>query len=368
MSFIAFCLFLIIPRMGACLRRSYWVDDKKRHFYYRPTSSQNWWERNHPGISSYFDGRFTAIPVATGASSSTNSGSDSSGNTGMSSPVPGNLLTTAQTARFGVGAYLPWLLQRWSWHGTGNALFIAPLGKVGFDSVTSATTIHVPSSTPGASSAGSVTLEPLYKFWGVGARIGHFKLSGSDSKAPETQSYIDVSFGPYSNLQSYVCKRTPSDLVNVSTTTRDPASGEPTTTSSTLQVAANGYPAVSGFSGSTCAGDYGSFYADPVPAGLTYTVPANVNNGSTSIVYTDAKTYSFQPWESRKSLYRVVFEGLLKIPATPLYVGFNANIGQRALGSVKLDHGYAAPDALEVFFGTKFDVGELFAKLGVGRK
>lgn len=48
----------------------------------------------------------------------------------------------------------------------------------------------------------------------------------------------------------------------------------------------------------------------------------------------------------------------------PLYVGFNANLGQKTLGAVKLDHGYAAPDDLEIFFGTKFDIGSLLVRLG----
>jgi len=50
---------------------------------------------------------------------------------------------------------------------------------------------------------------------------------------------------------------------------------------------------------------------------------------------------------------------------TPLYVGFNANLGQKTFAARRLDHGYAAPDDLEIFFGTKFDIGELLAKLGI---
>ena len=39
--------------------------------------------------------------------------------------------------------------------------------------------------------------------------------------------------------------------------------------------------------------------------------------------------------------------------------------GKRVLLASGFDHGYAAPDDLEIFFGTKFDIGALFAKLGI---
>jgi hypothetical protein len=38
---------------------------------------------------------------------------------------------------------------------------------------------------------------------------------------------------------------------------------------------------------------------------------------------------------------------------------------KRRFSRKKLDHGYAAPDELEIFFGTKFDIGALLAKLGI---
>lgn len=340
----------------------------KSDWDYKIDSTESWWQQHHPGIMSYFEGRFTAIPVATAGSSSSSNGSANSGSSSNSStstsPLSSNLLTTAQTARFGGGVYMPALLERWNWHGTPNALFIAPLAKIGFDSVTGASTINVPAGTPGASSSGTVTIEPLYNFFGYGARIGHFLLSSTESKAPETQSYIDVILGPYSNLQSYVCHKTPAEAVAVATTTTD-SSGKPSTANSTIYVAANNYPAVTTMSGSTCAADYGSYYQGTVPAGLTYTAPPNVTTGNPTITYTLTGNYSFQPWDSRKRMYRLDFEGLLKIPMTPLYMGFNANLGQKTFGAVRLDHGYAAPDSLEIFFGTKFDIGELFAKIGI---
>ena len=341
------------------------------------TNPEKWWSRHHPGVSSYFEGRLTAIPVASAASSTastsgssnpTGSGSSSSSSSGSSSSsasslLSSNLLTTAQTARFGAGIYLPAIMQRWYWHAQPNALFIAPLAKVGFDSVTSPTTINVPAGTPGASSSGTITLEPLFNSWGFGGRLGHYLLSRSENKAPETESHVDVAFGPYSNLQSYICHQTPTDKVMVTTTTT--ASGAPTTTTSYLYVSANGYSTTTGYPGSSCAEDYPAYYAAAVPKGLTFTIPPNTTSGTTTTTYQDLMTYTYQPVDSRKRLYRLDIEGLFKVPATPLYLGFNANLGQKTFGAIRLDHGYIAPDDLEIFFGTKFDIGELFAKIGV---
>jgi hypothetical protein len=346
-----------LQRNDECLRQTYLKHGKNHDQPIYKAEPQPWWERYHPGITTYFEGRLTAIPVTTVSSSSTTTGSTST-TSSASTLLTSNFLTNAQTARFGVGFYAPTLLQRWNWHGVPNALFVAPLAKVGFDSVTGATTVNVPAGTPGASATGTVTLEPLFNLWGYGGRVGHFNLSRSENKSPETESYIDIIYGPYSNLQSYICKVTPADKVTVATTsTTTPA----TTTTSTLFVGANGYPGVTGYPGSSCAADYPSYYAGTVPKGLTFSIPTN----TATVTYTDTGILSYQPYDSRKRIYRLDIEGLLKIPMTPLYVGFNANLGQKTFYSIKLDHGYAAPDDLELFFGTKFDIGELLAKVGI---
>ena len=69
--------------------------------------------------------------------------------------------------------------------------------------------------------------------------------------------------------------------------------------------------------------------------------------------------------DSRKRLYRVDIEGLLKIPSTLLYVGLNANIGQRQVMAEKLDPNFAAPNDLRFLFGTQFDIAQLFQRFGV---
>ena len=243
-----------------------------------------------PGFSTYFQTRLTAIPVSTLASNNSNT------------PTT-NVLTVPQTARVEVGAYLPYFIGRWEYAHKPNALFFAPLGKVGFDTLTAPSTITTIAS--GSNITQTQTLERAYNYWGYGARIGHMELTRSTSRAPETFSYLDITIGPYSSLQSYVC-----DATNKGSN-RD-----------------------SGTSPAGCS---------------TYSLPAGQ-------VFFD----------SRKRLYRLDIEGLLKIPATPLYVGLNANIGQKTVGAALLDQAFTAPDDIRFFFGTKFDIATLLAKFKLG--
>jgi hypothetical protein len=228
--------------------------------------------------------------------------------------------------------YLPFLLTRWDYHRQPNAFFLAPLAKVGFDTITgpSNQSVLLSDGTPG-----TIALENLYNFWEYGARLGHFAMTHSTKIAPYTDNYLDIAYGPYKNLQSYICHRTPSIVT--------------TTATGTTYGPVNGYAPPTNNPGTSCLTDYPTYYSttvSPLPPGIT---PGAV----------------WGPLDSRKRLYRLDIEGLLRIPYTPLYVGFNANVGQKSLGASHLDHGYAAPDDLRFLFGTKFDIGTALSKMGV---
>jgi hypothetical protein len=300
----------------------------------------HWLERvmKIPGVTSYFETRLTAIPVvsnstnttctpATGTTTSTSTGSGSSmahastaaascstgssgsgstaaqiihataasGNTNTSSTT-GSFLTSQQTANVGVGVYLPFLLSRWNYKNTPNALFIAPIGKIGFNTITGATAQTV--VLPANGGTGTQTLDQIYNFYDYGFRVGHLGLTNTTQVAPELYSYLDFSLGRFSNLESLICHRPDQHGASVT--------------------------------GSGCA-IYGSQYT----------------------------------FDSRKRLYRIDIEGLLKIPNTLFYVGLNANIGQKQVMAEKLDPNFAAPNDLRFLFGTKFDIAQLFSKLGV---
>jgi hypothetical protein len=152
----------------------------------------------------------------------------------------------------------------------------------------------------------TLNFQSAYAFYSFGGRVGQMKLSASKARAPIIDSYLDITMGRYSNLPSFIC-----------------------------HPKKNGIPLLSG---SSCAADYGGVSTD----------------------YTD----------SRKDLYRLDMEGLIRIPipatAIPFYIGLNANIGQHSIGAARLDHGYVTPDDIRIFFGTKFDIGTLLNSLKLG--
>jgi len=230
-----------------------------------------------PGINTFFQTRLTAIPVQTGtATSSTTTSSASSGGS----------LSSQKTARLEVGGYVPWILTHWYYNNQPNALFFGPLVRGGFDTLTGSTSQTVTSQ----SSSVNVNFSRFYDHYGTGVRIGHYALTHSDNKAPEILSYLDVVFGPYSNLQSYVC----------------------------LPNKGNVLP------GSGCrAGEF----------------------------------------DSRTALYRLDMEGILKIPRTVVFIGFNANLKMQSRKN--LDLSLQPNDDLRFLFGVKLDVASVMQKLGV---
>lgn len=153
-----------------------------------------WWGAHHPGLNQYLDARLTAIPVAPSPNSS------GSGSTSANSNS--SILTTQNTATLEVGMYAPVLTTRWTWDGTPNSMFLAPLAKVGFDTLTGPTQQTVAAPTGGTE---TLSYENVYNFYSFGARFGQYALTGTYRHAPDALSYLDVTYGRYSNLQSYVC-------------------------------------------------------------------------------------------------------------------------------------------------------------------
>jgi hypothetical protein len=234
-----------------------------------------------PGMTTFFETRLTAIPVQTGTSASTTQTTTSNSSSGAS-------LSSQKTARLGVGIYFPWVFTHWYYDKKPNALFWGPLAKVGFDTLTGATSQTL------VSGASPVNFNRFYNHDGFGMRLGHYGLTNSDNKSPEILSYLDVTLGPYTNLQSYVCNSTKGTAL--------PGSG--------------------------CSG---------------------TNN-----------------LDSRTALYRLDLEGMLKIPKTVMFVGFNANV--KARSRKNLDLNLQPNDDLRFLFGVKLDVASIMQKLGVNPK
>jgi hypothetical protein len=169
-----------------------------------------------------------------------------------------------------------------------------------------ATNVILPGGT-----VGTLNFQSAYDFFVFGGRIGNMALSQSRDRAPQVEHYLDTTIGRYSNLQSFVCHTVPAGRVG---------NPEP---------------------GTSCPSDYPTLFPS-----------------ASSVI------------DSRKSLYRLDFEGLVRIPIPasqiPFYIGFNANIAQHTLGAVHLDHGYAPPDDIRLLFATRIDIGSLLTSLNLG--
>ena len=255
-----------------------------------------------PGMNTFFDVRLTSTPVSAcnlpNGASGTNDGSCASPSpTPTPAPAPvirqaadatpsptplDTFLSQRKTARFTVGAYFPFTITTWNYNKRDNALFIAPLAKVGFDTpVGDLTQIQTPTTavpTGATVTPTAVNQANFYNFWGYGGRLGHYALTNSSNEAPELISYLDVIFGPYSNLETLII----------------PEQGPIT----------------------------------PV---------------------------------KRTRLYRLGLEGIMKIPSTPLILGFSANIGQESLGLGPHTIVQRAGDDLRFLFGARFDAAKLMS-------
>jgi hypothetical protein len=173
----------------------------------------------------YFDARLTAIASGTSGSSSgstptLSSGSSSSGGTtgttGSSSSSasssssstsnpsanPTSLLSNGQAAALQVGAYFPFIFDRWDHKERLFSLYVAPIAKVGFYTLTSAGSST--SQTAENATRGSGTFFPFYAY---GLRVGHYREyetwdgRADRSRAPEQLSYLDIMYGKWGNFE-----------------------------------------------------------------------------------------------------------------------------------------------------------------------
>jgi hypothetical protein len=187
--------------------------------YYHQDDSGKW--SRWPGLNTFFDVRLTSIPVTACATSTPSSGT-SGGNQQSSCTTSANgnaatplntFISSQKTARLATGIYFPWTITGWTYKNNPQALFIAPLAKVGFDTPAGSLSQVQPAATTNTSTTVSnsgdvVAVNPtnFYTFYGWGGRIGHYALTSHTdrSTAPELISYLDVVVGRFSNLETLV--------------------------------------------------------------------------------------------------------------------------------------------------------------------
>jgi hypothetical protein len=131
-------------------------------------------------LNTYFTTRLTSVPESQQAAS-----------------TPANGLATfvgsRKSALLEGGAYLPVLTTKWIWQNAPNALFVAPIAKLGFITPTG------PDAAPQP-----VNPQQFYKYYEWGGRLGHYKLPLDHNEAPELMSHVDVTMGRFSNLETLV--------------------------------------------------------------------------------------------------------------------------------------------------------------------
>ncbi len=95
-----------------------------------------------------------------------------------------------------------------------------------------------------------------------------------------------------------------------------------------------------------------------------FKLSANSDAAPESMSYIDVVAGRFSNLETLAPLpvrrWRIEVEGVMKLPATPFVLGFNANIGQNLLTPQTVQ---GAKDDLRFFIGAKFDVGTMIGKL-----
>ena len=288
--------------------------DKQYVRFHKNSNPDNYGHRI--GLMSFFETRLTALPVAvqsctpTATTTCANSSSSSTSATAVAATTSQAFLNSQKSARLDFGIYAPVLLHEWhvsSRVGTQTqsapyALFVAPLIKIGFDtSLNGLNQTQQGSSTPSAVQSIGNSSE-FYKFYDYGFRLGHYQLAGDPEISPTLLSYLDVTWGRFSNLASLICD----------------------TTKDTYDPGAN-----------TCS----------LPVGSTATSIGEL------------------PWQRDT---RLNVEGLLEIPATNGFsIGFSTNVVFDPLGhqgTSTLKH-IRPNDDLRFLFAYKFDISKLAAKL-----
>jgi len=159
-----------------------------------------------PGINSFFEARLTAIPVSSNTQTDSKAGqSGSSSQSSSTTQTVSSFLSNQKDARFDFGLYSPFLITHWTHDQGPQSLYLAPLVKGGFDTLTSSTSVTVPgSSSSGSSSSGTIQVPRVYNWFGAGLRVGHYHLHNDANEAPDQISHLDAVFGKFSNFETLV--------------------------------------------------------------------------------------------------------------------------------------------------------------------
>ena len=172
------------------------------------------WKKNvaPKQFNTSFDARLTSLPVT----SCNQAANPAAGCAPSSDSSFDTFITTSKAAVVSASVYLPyyfaWSSWRWPVSDTATekmhryALFFAPLGKAGFQTLLNPTQ-STPTSTPASSTATTSTTtvvnnQTYFHFYAPGMRFGLFKFHDEQgtSMAPDNLMYLDVAYGKYENF------------------------------------------------------------------------------------------------------------------------------------------------------------------------
>lgn len=147
------------------------------------------------GLNTYFDARLTSVATE-GVSSATG--------TTTNSDV---FLQSKKAAVLQSGIYLPVMLNEFQPAQTPMAFYIAPIGKVGFSTLTDDTATTA--STAGTQNSVVAGTGRFFTFYSMGTRLGVTKVHKNrhgdwdPNISPESIGYFDVTYGRFGNFEAF---------------------------------------------------------------------------------------------------------------------------------------------------------------------
>ncbi|HWQ02848.1 MAG TPA: hypothetical protein VNL38_00065 [Candidatus Nitrosotenuis sp.] len=151
-------------------------------------------ERRQFLVNTYFDARLTSIAVCAQETTSGTGGTVTQPCNPASPAGTQEFLRSRKAALIQGGIFFPIVFKSatWTHDGSRNALFIAPIGKAGLQTIT---------SREEAQAAGTSAEDTTFHFLAAGVRLGHYKFYASANRAPELISYLDILGGTWENFE-----------------------------------------------------------------------------------------------------------------------------------------------------------------------
>jgi len=258
----------------------------------------------HLGISDSITGLFSSVSVAAPVTQPT----QSSGSTSATNNGTLNILSSQESFRLLGNVAFP---VKVGTNNPGYNFFGAPMVRVGV------TTLLNPSATAATGSDGAITstaatFAPVYWEGTAGLRIGYRKYP-ANKDAPTTRAQVDLMFGKFSNLQSFLCAA--------------PASTDLTSTTK--------------------------------PTNTSCFTTVNTTAGTPPLTTT---SYTLQS-QLRSIQQRFDLSGYFLFPDTPFVLGFEANVPQSALAPKNLDILNKASGNITIYFGVSGNLSTLLKSL-----